>query len=110
MRSLVKGFGASKAGRQNIGMGHLVGFATAQVIWDSIYTTIQEIARGEDPNKIQQQVEQDPVGWFMQKATRLPMTGAMGSQVGSVVVDYLRNMAAKMSDGDVGYLALTVRH
>ena len=32
------------------------------------------------------------------------MTGAMGSQVGSVVVDYLRNMAAKMSDGDVGYL------
>ena len=98
-----KGFGASKAGRQNIGIGHLVGFATAQIIWDSIYTTIQEIARGEDPNKIQQQVEQDPVGWFMQKATRLPMTGAMGSQVGSVVVDYLRNMAAKMSDGDVGY-------
>ena len=40
----------------------------------------------------------------MQKATRLPMTGAMGSQVGSVVVDYMRNMAAKMSDGDVGYL------
>ncbi|MEL6802191.1 MAG: hypothetical protein AAFO91_00220, partial [Bacteroidota bacterium] len=99
-----KGLGASKGGREGIGMGHLVGFATAQVIWDSIYTTVQEVARGEDPNKIRQQVEQDPVGWFMQKATRLPMTGALGSQVGSVAVDYVRNMAAKMTDGDVGYL------
>jgi hypothetical protein len=89
---------------KNVSLGHLAGFAFAQVLWDSIYTTIQEIARGEDPDKIAHMVEQDPAGWFMQKATRLPFSGAMGSQLGSVIVDYLRNMAAKMTDGEIGYL------
>ena len=56
-----------------------------------------------DPNKIQQQIEQDPVGWFMQKATRLPMTGAVVLKSARWSSITCATWRLKMSDGDVGY-------
>ena len=92
-----------KEGR-SIGFGHLMGFAMAQVVWDSIYTSIQEVGRGEDPNAIIHQATTDPVGWYMQKATRLPFFGAYMSQLNAVAVDALRNQSAKMGIPGFGYL------
>ena len=89
---------------RTVGFGHLAAFAMAQVVWDSIYTSIQEVGRGEDPNKILHQLEEDPVGWYMQKATRLPLFGAYMSQLNSVAVDYARNAAAKTGVPGFGYL------
>jgi len=96
------GYNRLKEGR-SVGIGHLVTFAMAQVVWDAIYTSIQEVGRGEDPNKILHQVQTDPVGWFMMKATRLPLFGAHMSQLNAVAVDALRNQAAELGIPGFGY-------
>lgn len=96
------GYNRLKEGR-SVGIGHLVTFAMAQVVWDSIYTSIQEVGRGEDPNKILHQVQKDPAGWFMMKATRLPLFGAYMSQLNAVAVDALRNQSAELGIPGFGY-------
>ena len=99
------GFGNKRTrGGRAVGLQHVITYAMAQVVWDSIYTSIQEVGRGEDPNKILHEVQTDPVGWFMQKATRLPFYGAYASQLNAVIVQALRNQSAKLGIPGLGYM------
>ena len=85
------------------GLGHAAGFYLGQAMWDSMYTTLQELARGEDPDKILHEVENDPAGWFASKVTRMPVFGAQGSVIAEMLVDYARNKAAQEGMDGFGY-------
>ena len=85
------------------GFGHVAGFYLGQAMWDSMYTTLQELARGEDPDKILHEVESDPAGWFAKKMTRMPVFGAWGSVLADMAVDGARNRAAQMGVEGFGY-------
>ena len=84
-------------------VGHVAGFYLGQAMWDSMYTTLQELARGEDPDKIMHEVENDPAGWFAKKVTRMPTFGAWGSVLSEMAVDYARNKAAQSGVEGFGY-------
>lgn len=82
----------------NLGMGHILSFYAAQATWDAMYTTFQELARGEDPDKILHEVETDPAGWLMKKASRMPLLGAY-SQLQEMLVHAARDIGAKRDLG-----------
>ena len=84
-------------------LGHLVGFYAGQVMWDTLYTSLQGYARGEDPDEMLAEVEADPVGFFMKKAARTPMFGAWGSVATEMLVDNARNLAARQEMNGFGY-------
>ena len=79
-------------------MGHILSFYAAQATWDAMYTTFQELARGEDPDKILHEVETDPAGWLMKKASRMPLLGAY-SQLQEMLVHAARDIGAKRDLG-----------
>ena len=86
-------------------MSHILGFYAAQTMWDALYTSMQGYARGEDADQMLHEVESDPVGWYMQKASRMPLFGgwSMGAEM---LVANVRNMSAKSGLKDftgVGY-------
>ncbi len=96
-KSFVRGGNAFKGGA-----GHLAAFYAGQAVWDAMYTTIQELARGEDPDKIMAEVTADPVGWTMKKASRTPILGAWSQGV-EMLVDQARNKAAQGGIDGFGY-------
>lgn len=109
-----RAFYSQKSGVRNLGggsrhlggsMSHILGFYAAQTMWDALYTSMQGYARGEDPDQMLHEVESDPVGWYMQKASRMPLFGgwSMGAEM---LVANARNMSAKSGLKDftgVGY-------
>ena len=85
------------------GLGHLAGFYAGQALWDTMYTSLQGYARGEDPDEMLHQVETDPVGFFMHKAARMPMLGAWGSVGSEMLINSARNIAANQGMPGFGY-------
>tara|TARA_B100000161_G_scaffold23714_1_gene14053 strand:- start:4399 stop:17130 length:12732 start_codon:yes stop_codon:yes gene_type:complete len=83
------------------GAGHIAAFYAAQATWDAMYTTIQDLARGEDEDKILNEVTNDPAGWYMSKAARMPLFGIY-SQGLEMLVDIGRNKAANLG-APIGY-------
>ena len=96
-KSFVRGGNAFKGGA-----AHIAAFYAGQAVWDAMYTTIQELARGEDPDKIMAEVSADPVGWTMKKAARTPILGAWSQGI-EMVVDQARNRAAQSGVDGFGY-------
>ncbi|MEC8306703.1 MAG: hypothetical protein VXZ72_02455 [Chlamydiota bacterium] len=87
------------------GFAHILGFYAAQTMWDALYTSMQGYARGEDVDQMLHEVESDPVGWYMQKASRMPLFGkwSMGAEM---LIANGRNLSAKSGLKDftgVGY-------
>ena len=87
----------------NGGLSHILGFYTAQAMWDAMYTSFQQYARGEDPDKILHEVESDPIGWWLAKSARMPLFGNW-SQGAEILVNFARDQSAKAGyDDHIGF-------
>jgi hypothetical protein len=97
-KSVLRGGGTYQGG-----MTHILGFYAAQTMWDAMYTSIQGFARGDDVDEMLHEVESDPVGWYMQKAARMPLFGGW-SLAAEAALGFARNEAAEMGfDDSIGF-------
>lgn len=90
------------AGAAGLSTGALLQFYMATIIGENIYTTLLDLARGEDPSRILHEWSRDPVGKSISSSLRVPFFGNVSSYAQSLF-DLGRNVAAEQDLG-FGYL------